>query len=259
MSSGRPSRDPSIEHEPHLSGAATPLDAIDAKPALAGVAPSAPDDVEHTVWDEPSLVARCNVEAPEGQLTYARWLDAGVARTTWLDSWVTTLLVVLAAGPWGVVGAFAAGSAGSEVTFYGVLGAVVLAPVTEEITKLAAALWVVEKRPHWFKSLWQILACAAAGGLAFAAIENLIYTNFYVPNGGAAFRAWRWTVCVGLHLNCSVLAGFGLVRIWSNALRERRRPELALGMPYFAMAMVGHGLYNLGVTVAEAAGWLEFE
>ena len=255
-----PSNDPSIDAEPHLRPTHAAGDRLTDEPAHSAHAPTEPNDVEHTVWDEPTLVSQSDgAEAPEGQLTYARWLEAGIARTTWLETWVVTLLVVLAAGPWGILGAFSAAQTGGTIGWTSLLAAGVLAPVTEEITKLAAALWVVEKRPHWFKSMWQVLICAAAGGLAFAAIENLIYTNVYIPDGSEAFRAWRWTVCTGLHLNCSTLAGFGLVRIWSNAIRERRRPELALGMPFFAMAMVGHGLYNVTVTFAEAAGWLTFD
>ncbi|MEN0112165.1 MAG: PrsW family glutamic-type intramembrane protease, partial [Planctomycetota bacterium] len=222
----------------------------------------APTDVDHSVWDEPSLVAGQadgGETPPEGALTYRRWLDEGIARTGGVWSWLVTLGVAASAGAWGIIGAFTAASGGGEVTFFGVLGATVLAPVTEEITKVAALLWVVEKRPFWLKSIAQVLLCSAAGGLVFAAIENLIYLNVYHPQGGEAFAQWRWTVCTGLHVNCSVIAGFGLVRIWDKAVRTRTRPELRLGMPMFALAMITHGLYNFGVTVAEAGGWLAFE
>lgn len=217
-------------------------------------------DIEHTVWDEPTLVAQTGgAEAPEGELTYRRWLEAGLARTSWSWSMWITLGLVLAAGPFGILGAFTAGMGGTEVTLFGFLGAVVLAPITEEITKVAGVLWVVEKRPFWLKSMAQVLLCAAAGGLAFAAIENLIYINIYHAEGNEAFRQWRWTICTALHVNCSLIAGFGLVRIWDKAISTRTRPELALGMPFFALAMIAHGLYNLSVTFAEVFGWIDFD
>lgn len=265
--SGEPHHDPSIEYEPHLrpQPAASPpptpnpfLADPSAAPEHAGV--SSDEAVERSVWDEPSWLAGADgAEPPAGQLTYRRWLEAGIAHTTWTKSWGITLLLIAAAGPLGILGAFAAGSTGTEVSLFGVLAVTVLAPVTEEIVKVAGALWVVEKRPFWFKSIGQVLLCAAAGGTAFAVIENLIYINLYVPNGNEAFRAWRWSICTALHVTCSMLAGWGLVRVWSKAINTGTRPELALGTPFFALAMITHGTYNLGVTLAETFGWLSFD
>ncbi len=164
-----------------------------------------------------------------------------------------TLLVAVVAGPWGVLGALSGISGGS----FALAMIVVIGPVTEEIMKVAAALWVIEKRPYLFKSVWQILLCAAAGGAAFAFIENLMYLYVYLPQHSSKLAAWRWTVCVGLHMNCSFVAGVGLARIWDNAIRERRRPQLWLGLPWLFMAMVAHGVYNGATIVAEAMGWLD--
>lgn len=254
----KPSKDPSIEHEAHLQ----PDGALDLTPLEAPlVANPEGEGVDHTVWDEPSyLSSPLSADIPEGEITFARWLENGIKKITWLESLGFTLLLILAAGPWGILGAIISGSsANGLLSWSGVLSAAILAPVTEEITKVAALLWVVEKRPYWFKSIWQILITAIAGGAMFAVIENLVYIYVYVPSGNESFQNWRWTVCTGLHVNCSFLAGVGLARIWDNAIRNRVRPELALGMPFFAMAMVGHGLYNLGVTLAEVFGWLTFE
>lgn len=255
MDDSRRLRAEGLDAEPALAGAtaAKPQPGAPARPPTDLKAP----DIEHTVWNEPSLVAS-GATAPDGQLTYARWLDAESARFTWAQSFWVTVGLALVAGPFGVLGAFVSGPS-SGLSAFGLLAVVVVGPVTEEITKIAGALWVVEKRPYWFKSMLQVLLCAGAGGLAFAAIENLIYIYLYNPGGGAEFRAWRWTICTALHVNCSMIAGWGLVRIWHKAISTRTRPELRLGMPLFALAMITHGLYNLSVTVAEVAGWLEFD
>ena len=84
-----------------------------------------------------------------------------------------------------------------------------------------------------------------------------MYLYVYLPEHSAKMAAWRWTVCVGLHMNCSFVAGVGVARIWYNAVREQHRPQLWLGLPWLFMAMVAHGAYNGAVVVAEAAGWLE--
>lgn len=256
-----PSRDPSIEHEPHLQpGAAEPDPSEErADRVLWSEAARQTDDdlVEHTVWDEPTLEVQ-STEAPEGELTYARWLGARIEQTSSAKTWWFTLLIVVAAGPWGVFGALTEGFASNQGGGFALVAVTIVGPVTEEIMKIAIALWVVEKRPYLFKSIPQILICAVAGGLAFAGIENLMYLNVYIPHAGFGLAAWRWTVCTGLHMNCSLVMGIGLARIWDNAVRLRQKPQLGLGMPWFFTAMAGHGLYNFLVFVAEMAGWLEF-
>ena len=259
----KPSTDPSIEQEPFIQGYFVPPSSAEDD-AMRRIAPdsdnlSVDDAVEHTVWDEPALTTSMAGSAPTDQLTYARWLEQRLSETTVQQTWVTTCWVAASAGVWGVVGALITQSSSGGVGFGGAMAAILLAPVTEEITKIAAALWVVEKRPFRFASAAQILFCAAAGGLAFAVIENLIYLTFYVPAHGPGYAAWRWIVCTALHVVCSTTAGVGLVRIWRSAINQKRRPELAEGMPWFAAAMILHGLYNTAVTLAEAAGLLTFD
>jgi hypothetical protein len=258
-----PSNDPSIEHEPHLREQPVQLDPSD--PAVRNLRDralhdSAPaDDVEHNVWEEPTLAPDLAGSAPEGQITYGRWLEQRIAATGYAKSLGVMLLLIVGAGPWGVIGAlFGGGGGGAQLSMTGIVAVAIIGPITEEIMKIALALWVVEKRPYLFKSIWQILVCAAAGGLLFGVIENLLYLRVYIPDAAESLARWRWTVCVGLHVNCSFVAGVGLARIWDRAIRTRTRPELGYGMGWFATAMIGHGLYNFGVTIAEFMGWLEF-
>jgi hypothetical protein len=211
------------------------------------------DTVEHTVWSEPALSVDLAGMPGEDQLTYPGWLAENIRLTSFLKSWWVTLLIALAAGPWGVLGAIS----GSGSSSFGVLMVSVFGPVAEEITKVAAALWIVEKRPFLFRSFGQILICAACGGLAFAAIENVIYTRVYFPHHTPEFARFRWTVCVALHMGCSSIAGIGLVRIWIATMRDLSPPRLALGIPWFVAAMVIHGLYNLTAMFASATGWLD--
>jgi len=213
------------------------------------------DAVEHTVWSEPALSADLAGQPDAEQVTYARWLATKIQQTTWLESLSAMMLVALAAGPWAVVSALSLGGASGSI--FAILMYTVFGPVTEEVVKVATALWVVEKRPYWFRSLWQIFFCAACGGLAFAAIENLLYIYVYVPDHSPEFVQFRWTVCVFLHVSCSLVAGVGLARIWDNAIRNLHPPRLAMGVPWFVIAMVGHGLYNLTVIIASAMGWLD--
>ncbi len=136
--------------------------------------------------------------------------------------------------------------------------------------KIAIALWVIEKRPYLFRMPLQILLCALAGGLAFALIENLMYLHVYIPGqlsrpgGRTASRIRGRVACValdGLHRSAChlfVLRRFGTGQMWSHAIASRTRPKLAHAAPMIMTAMIGHGLYNGIVSIAEAGGWLEF-
>ncbi len=253
-----------IENEPHLSSANFSEDPSEAKAAQQIRREQANatevDAVEHTVWSEPTLAAELVVGKPdEQQVTYRGWLTKKIAETTWSQSFAAMLVVALAAGPWAVIGALYVGTVSGNQTgnLLSILAYTVFGPVTEEVAKVAAALWVVEKRPYLFRSLWQIFLCAACGGLAFAAIENLLYIYVYLPKHTPEFVHFRWTVCVFLHVSCSLVAGVGLARIWDNAIRNLHPPRLAMGVPWFVIAMVGHGLYNLTVIIASTMGWLD--
>lgn len=258
-----PRHDPSIEHEPHLKGGFLSLD-LSEELAAARLAREAARETQHdaadnTVWDEPTINGDLAGEADENQVTYKRWLATNIAATGWTKSWLITLGVALVAGPFAVLGTLFSSPEQGIASAAMLIVVAVIAPVTEEVMKIAAALWVVEKRPFWFKSIGQILFCALAGGILFGVIENLLYLYVYIPDAGPALARWRWTVCVGLHMNCSFVAGIGLARIWYNAIREQHRPILGLGLPWFFTAMVGHGLYNFGVSIAEILGYMKFE
>jgi hypothetical protein len=208
--------------------------------------------VEHSVWDEPTIQRDSARDAGmnPAQLTYARWLDAGRARWTPLRSWGVTLLIALAAGPWAVFGALFNGAQ----SLWGPLMLVVFGPLTEELMKIASVTLVIEKWPFALRGAAQTVICSVAGGLAFAAIENLLYLNIYIPNPSRELVVWRWTACVALHTVCSFIAGLGAVRVWRNVWRDKAPPKLALALPFIIAAAVTHGLYNLLAMVLEISG-----
>jgi hypothetical protein len=145
--------DDSIENEPHFRDRAFELDpseraaaeALNRTPLeIGGV------EVEHSVWDEPTLEADLAGAPTEGQVTYARWLERKIQETPYETSLLVTAAVAVLAGPWGVVGALWEGMSGAGA---GLLAVVVFGPVSEEIMKIVLALWIVEKRPYLFKEL----------------------------------------------------------------------------------------------------------
>lgn len=251
--------DPSIEHEPQWARRRHEIDPSEARAenTLADESrDSNPDEaVDHSVWDEPALSREFVAEDDGSRLTYADWLAWRLETTPASHTWLITLLTMLAAGPFAVLGALLHGFAAGT---WGLVAVAIIAPVTEEVMKIAIALWIVEKRPYLFRWSAQILLSALAGGLAFAAIENVMYLEVYIPDPTAKLAAIRWTVCVTMHVTCALLAGFGLVRMWRRSIAECVRPDIRIAAPWIVGAICIHGLYNASVTIAQIAGWLQF-
>ena len=237
------SSDQSIENEPHLREAGFRADPSEQKAdkALGARRPAGTDEeVDRAVWDEPGFSAELFGSAPSDRPTYRRWLEQKRAETGPLMSWTAALLIAVLAGPWAVLGAIWGSGQGA----IGALAVVVVAPVVEETMKVAAPLYVVERRPFLFRNRAQIALCALCSGLAFAGIENLLYLQVYVPDPSPALVHWRWTVCVALHAGCSLIAGMGIMRIWRGVWRRLDRPALSLATPCLACAIAIHGAYN---------------
>jgi len=236
----KPSPDPSIEHEPQHSGARLEADPSEGTAAVPG-----PDSEEqrilHSAWDEPALGPALAGSPPADGLDYASWIERGRQRTSAAFSWTLTAGAVLLAGPFAILGALTT----SGESLLALLHLTVFGPLAEEVLKVGIPLLVVERRPYWFSSAAQILLAALGGSLAFAAVENLLYLSVYVAHPSEVLVAWRWTLCVALHVGCSSIAGVGLVRTWQDVLRRRERPRFGIAAPWFVVAVTIHGLYNL--------------
>jgi hypothetical protein len=269
----KPADDPSVFSEPHmrpeLPAAPAPNDPasrvvpyatpdtprpsdhdlqqdIRNEPMFAG--PIAPADVDATVWDEPHLSRELAGQTPQGQPTYATWLAQRQSEWTAAQSWLATIGLALLAGPLAIVGAFWGGGQ----SIFSVLMLLVIGPVTEEIMKVAAPTIIVEKWPYVFRGRSQILLCALCAGLAFAAIENVLYLFVYVRDPSQRLVLWRWTVCVALHSVCSLIAGIGVMRSWQVVMTTRQRANLLPAFRPLVVASVVHGAYNAAALVMEA-------
>ncbi len=208
-----------------------------------------PDDEENSVWDEPGLSRSLAGHLPEGAFTWFGHYLGKLRETSSLTSWLTTIAVAALAGPLAIIGTLIQGQIAS-----GLIMAVVIGPTAEEIMKIALSVWIVEKRPWLFRSSAQILVCCFASGIAFAAVENVVYLKFYINDPTPGLAQWRWTVCVLLHSSCSLVAGLGVVRMWKRFQAAERRPDIADAATAIATAIVIHGTYNAAVTLMELSG-----
>lgn len=185
---------------------------------------------------------------PPGQISYASWYQENRASSTRRRRWLVFLFVVLAGGPFAVVGTF-------FTMMPTALGPVLFGPLIEEVMKLGVILLIIETRPFWWRSENDIRMAAAASALGFAIIENLLYLNVYIPNPGFDLILWRWIICTALHLTCTLIAASGAVAVWRNTDEQQREPMLKHLFRPLLIAIVLHAGYNSIMTFAQFAGF----
>ena len=108
--------------------------------------------------------------------------------------------------------------------------------------------------PYLFTNRRQIIFAAIGSGLMFAIIENFLYLFVYVPDPPLWLVLWRWTVCVALHVGCTLIAGIGVAKVWQKQVSQMRRVPVPVDMRYLVAAILVHGVYNGSVTILELSG-----
>lgn len=191
--------------------------------------------------------------APRGAVGYESWVRERIAGATDSKAWKVALVLALAGGPFAVIAALFGTEPGGFLAGRAVILAVLFGPVMEETMKIASAALCIETRPYLFRRPQQIYVATGGAALLFAAIENVIYLNVYISNPSMDIILWRWTVCVALHLGCTLVATRGLVEVWRRSVTECRRPRLGLGFSALVTAIIIHAAYNASVTAVE---WL---
>jgi hypothetical protein len=183
---------------------------------------------------------------PPGRERFRPWLLAQQERTSERRSWMIAALAALLGGPLAVVASLLHGPRGMAAMSMPLI-AVVIAPVMEEMMKVAAGAYLVEARPYLFRRAGQLYLATVGAALVFAAIENALYLSVYIPNPSIELILWRWTACVALHTGCTAVATRGLLRVWQESVSEFRPPRIGSALPSLVTAIILHGAYNAAV------------
>ena len=211
-----------------------------------------PNDVEHTVWDEPALAPELSGETPEDALTWTNWYLRREAETTVLDTWLVTLLLMVLAGPLALVTSWF-GFGGST---FDIVILIVLIPAAEELLKVMLPLWVVEKRPYLFCAPFQILLCTFCSGLIFGGLRYVFEVKLFGPMSMATIStvAGGPILSIAVHGVTSLIAGFAHVRIWREAAVHHRRPNLTHGASFGGVAIAVHVVYAIVAVIIAMTG-----
>lgn len=155
------------------------------------------------------------------------------------------LPVALASGLFGVVCALLSQSG---YFVLGALSAILVAPISEEILKIAVPIMILEHKPRTLRQRSDLLQLAAGSGLVFAIAENLLYMLGYSLSPAAL--AWRWLACTAMHVGASSLAGVGLMRAFDRSSRTGESPRYIWEWPWLLAAIAIHFAFNLLVNLA---------
>lgn len=201
--------------------------------------------VRDSVLNEPAFTGGLK------QAHLGQWLAEKRAQCTLSGNLTVTLIAALVAGLFAVAGALMTG----RQTIFSLLYMILFAPVIEELLKQSGMIYLLEKKPYRIFSAAQFVVAAIISALIFSAIENLLYTHLYAADPSIenpqAFASFRWKYCTLLHVSCSVIASFGLIRVWKKQLADGRAADLAHGFWLFAAAMAVHGAYNLTICLLD--------
>jgi RsiW-degrading membrane proteinase PrsW (M82 family) len=144
-----------------------------------------------------------------------------------------------------------------EMRSAGIVAIVLVAPAVEEACKPLAVMIMVDKRPYWLRSSWDVVLMCMLGALTFATVENILYIFVYNPDGGADYIAWRLLICTGMHMAASGIVGLGLARALKKRLTGRPF-SMDQCLWFYIAAVILHGVYNASALVLTATGVLNF-
>jgi len=136
-------------------------------------------------------------------------------------------------------------------SWFGFIMLVFLGPFAEESLKQCGTIFQLERMPGSLRYGWQFFLTGMLGGAVFGVLENLIYRYIYLaalaPEKLAAVMDFRWTVCIMLHVLCTIVSSLGLMRVWRESTEKERPFRLHDAFPWFAAATAIHGLYNFSM------------
>ena len=136
-------------------------------------------------------------------------------------------------------------------SLFGFIMLVFLGPFAEEALKQSGTIFQLEKMPGSLQCGWQFFLTGMVGGAVFSVLENMIYEYIYLaklpPDQLAAVMAFRWTICMMVHVLCTVISLMGLRRVCLESLEKGRPCRIADAFPWFVAATVVHGLYNFSM------------
>lgn len=274
-----PDSDPSIDKEPHLAPRPIAADPTEARAAEILAREKSPDafaeQARHSVFDEPDILpgrraeeiradwpcsacgynlrglttgTRCpecgHVElyrpppenAPSLQALRRREMADPARREMFFIPLVACGAFNLVAGLFG--GLFSAIPSWTS--------ALVTGPAYSEFLKVILLALFVEARPQWFRSAAGVRSAALLSAASFALSQSCV--ALVIPSLRPLPGLWgpvgRFSLCVAVHLACTLVAARGWVEAWQRNAADGRRFEPTAVIWGALSATALHAAYN---------------
>lgn len=132
----------------------------------------------------------------------------------------------------------------------------IAAPIVEEALKPTGLYLILGKFQNLLRSQIYTAYLSALAGLSFAVVENIVYLYIYFPEHTRSLVIYRFTVNVFVHSLSSFIFGFGINQKLIASVRGEV-PFLTGSKKFFVAAILIHAFYNIGVFIAQMAGFLK--
>lgn len=137
-------------------------------------------------------------------------------------------------------------------------GLILVAPIIEELCKPIGLIILLDKRPGWIRSKWEIVILAVLAAAVFATLENLLYIFVNAPGKGAGFAIFRFTAPTSMHLIATGVFSIGLAKAWKCTMVTAKRFDITMCFRYYLLAAGIHAAYNTVVVILHYAKVLTF-
>ncbi|MCY2928468.1 MAG: hypothetical protein NTV86_03055 [Planctomycetota bacterium] len=123
-----------------------------------------------------------------------------------------------------------------------------LSPVVQQTAKPAGTLWVLERRPLWFRNRFNVFTATLLAAVAFGVLESLAWVGYKHLEGQtfAHFYSYRCAGNILMHIVTSAILAIGLAKSYQPGHKHVVLEYRKL-LPYYAAAILVHLALNLTI------------
>ncbi len=285
----KPDHDPDVNSEPHLKKQSFTPDPAEflAEQTLEkqkAVTEPTEERASHSVFDEPAVLPnrpparieedwhcrKCGYnlrglmtgypcpecgqveryEPPrEGEESYSKLVSQYRSESSSRVTWVMVFTLMLAGLPLGIIGSFV------SVDYAGAYMFIALGPFVSEIAKMLTGVMFVERSRYASHSETPIYVLTVGTAIIYALTQNALYLTLFYPNSSKELITWRFSLCIFLHVCCTLVATRGLVLIWQKTKKDKQPISLSLSFSTMIFAILLHAAYNALVFLGGHLGY----
>ena len=123
-----------------------------------------------------------------------------------------------------------------------------LSPLVQQVAKPAGVLFLLQRRPLWFRGGAHVVAASLLAAVVFGALESLAWIGYKHLEGHtfAHFLSYRCAANMVMHVVSTAVLSIGLARSYRPGYRHGLLEARKL-LPFFVAAILIHLALNVGL------------